>query len=472
MISPKGGVGKTTSAFVVGSLLADRLRLRVIAVDANPDFGTLAALAPTGCAASGRSRICSPTSSRSTPPPSCAATCPRCRAGCTCSARPADADGDGQARPRRLRRAARAAGHLLRARAARPRHRRRGPLAQFAIARADQVVLVTTPEWVTSSAGAGRARAPRARAHHRGVQQVPRPRPRRPARARAPAARAAPAPHASPSPTTTSWPRCSTPPPTSSTRSSAPAGWRSSGSASPWPSSSSDAGAARTPRLVAAEAHHRHRRADRDRTCRRGDRQRRVRRPPPTCSPRLERSEQLRARPDQRAANAWPPRSRGCAPNCGTATRRARTRTRANQRLRRRTASRARAGAREPQNELPSAADGDNQRAMGFFFKALAAIVTADAIDRHARSRPTATGTPTSPASRRPTATYPATPSLTPRPHGCGGTGIHSIPKDPDASGRAGDGRTRMPSVRPNRISGRWAETQDRGLGSPRRLHP
>jgi MinD-like ATPase involved in chromosome partitioning or flagellar assembly len=46
VISPKGGVGKTTSAFVLGSLLADRLRLRVIAVDANPDFGTLAALAP------------------------------------------------------------------------------------------------------------------------------------------------------------------------------------------------------------------------------------------------------------------------------------------------------------------------------------------------------------------------------------------------------------------------------------------
>ena len=46
VISPKGGVGKTTSAFVVGNLLADRLRLRAIAVDANPDFGTLAALAP------------------------------------------------------------------------------------------------------------------------------------------------------------------------------------------------------------------------------------------------------------------------------------------------------------------------------------------------------------------------------------------------------------------------------------------
>ncbi|MEJ7715432.1 MAG: AAA family ATPase [Thermoleophilaceae bacterium] len=46
MISPKGGVGKTTSSFVVGNLLSNHLRLRTIVVDANPDFGTLAALAP------------------------------------------------------------------------------------------------------------------------------------------------------------------------------------------------------------------------------------------------------------------------------------------------------------------------------------------------------------------------------------------------------------------------------------------
>lgn len=46
MISTKGGVGKTTSAFLVGSLLASHLRLRTIAVDANPGFGTLARLAP------------------------------------------------------------------------------------------------------------------------------------------------------------------------------------------------------------------------------------------------------------------------------------------------------------------------------------------------------------------------------------------------------------------------------------------
>jgi MinD-like ATPase involved in chromosome partitioning or flagellar assembly len=45
VVSPKGGVGKTTCAFALGNLIADRLRLRVVAVDANPDFGTLAMLA-------------------------------------------------------------------------------------------------------------------------------------------------------------------------------------------------------------------------------------------------------------------------------------------------------------------------------------------------------------------------------------------------------------------------------------------
>src|SRR5207247_3974918 len=33
--------GKTTSTFLVGNLLAGHLKLRVVAVDANPDFGTL-----------------------------------------------------------------------------------------------------------------------------------------------------------------------------------------------------------------------------------------------------------------------------------------------------------------------------------------------------------------------------------------------------------------------------------------------
>ena len=44
LISPKGGVGKTTSTFLTGNLLASHLKLRAIAVDANPDFGTLGRL--------------------------------------------------------------------------------------------------------------------------------------------------------------------------------------------------------------------------------------------------------------------------------------------------------------------------------------------------------------------------------------------------------------------------------------------
>jgi MinD-like ATPase involved in chromosome partitioning or flagellar assembly len=54
--SPKGGVGKTTCAFLVGDLLASHSRLRVVAVDASAGFGTLADLAPDH-AASGRSLL-------------------------------------------------------------------------------------------------------------------------------------------------------------------------------------------------------------------------------------------------------------------------------------------------------------------------------------------------------------------------------------------------------------------------------
>jgi len=46
VVSPKGGVGKTTCTFLLGNVLASYLRLRVLAVDANRDFGTLASLAP------------------------------------------------------------------------------------------------------------------------------------------------------------------------------------------------------------------------------------------------------------------------------------------------------------------------------------------------------------------------------------------------------------------------------------------
>jgi MinD-like ATPase involved in chromosome partitioning or flagellar assembly len=44
--SPKGGVGKTATAFLTGNILASHLKLRAIAVDGNPRFGTLGRLTP------------------------------------------------------------------------------------------------------------------------------------------------------------------------------------------------------------------------------------------------------------------------------------------------------------------------------------------------------------------------------------------------------------------------------------------
>ena len=45
-MSPTGGVGKTTCAFAASTILASHLKLRTIAVDVGPGFGTLAHLVP------------------------------------------------------------------------------------------------------------------------------------------------------------------------------------------------------------------------------------------------------------------------------------------------------------------------------------------------------------------------------------------------------------------------------------------
>ena len=152
VISPKGGVGKTTSAFVVGNLIADRLRLRAVAVDANPDFGTLAALAPErGRCERSLADLLSDIESIRTAAElrRYVSTLP---SGLHLLGAPSDAQVMARLGPD-------AYGELLTLLSmfyelvvldlgtgvA-------GPLAQFAIERADQVVLVTTPEWVTSTA--------------------------------------------------------------------------------------------------------------------------------------------------------------------------------------------------------------------------------------------------------------------------------------------------------------------------------
>jgi len=152
VISPKGGVGKTTSAFVIGSLLADRLRLRVIAVDANPDFGTLAALAPARLRCERSLADLLTDIERIETAAQLRSYVSALPSGLHVLGAPADAAVMAGLGPD-------AYGELLALLATFYElvlldlgTGVAGRLAQFAIGRADQVVLVTTPEWVTSSA--------------------------------------------------------------------------------------------------------------------------------------------------------------------------------------------------------------------------------------------------------------------------------------------------------------------------------
>lgn len=151
LISPKGGVGKTTSTYLVGHLLASHLKIRVVAVDANPDFGTLARLSPDD-RRSERSladllddadglRTAAELNPYVSRQPS----------GLHILGSPRDAELTASLGPDRY-------GELVAFLACFYEvvlldlgTGVAGPLASFAIERADQVVLVTTPEWVTTS---------------------------------------------------------------------------------------------------------------------------------------------------------------------------------------------------------------------------------------------------------------------------------------------------------------------------------
>jgi len=151
LISPKGGVGKTTTTFVTGNVLASHLRLRVVAVDANPDFGTLGRLAPEDRRSKWTLADLLDDAERLNTAAELSRYVSRLPSGLHVLAAPRDADLTASLGPRRY-------GELVALLAtfydvvlldlgtgvA-------GPLANFAIDRADQVVLVTTPEWVTSS---------------------------------------------------------------------------------------------------------------------------------------------------------------------------------------------------------------------------------------------------------------------------------------------------------------------------------
>src|SRR5207247_4806683 len=143
--------GKTTSTFLVGNLLAGHLKLRVVAVDANPDFGTLARLSPDRRRSEQSLADLLNDADRLKTAAELNAYVSRQATGLHLLGAPRDAELTASLGPDRY-------GELiaflscfyevvlldLGTGVA-------GPLAKFAIERADQAVLVTTPEWVTSS---------------------------------------------------------------------------------------------------------------------------------------------------------------------------------------------------------------------------------------------------------------------------------------------------------------------------------
>ena len=151
LISPKGGVGKTTTTFLAGNLLASHLKLRTIAVDANPDFGTLGRL-PGDRARSQRSLVelladadGLATAAELRPYVS------RFPSGLHLLAAPEDARLTASFGPDRYGELAAFLSCFYETVLLDLGTGVAGPLARFAIERADQVVLVTTPDWITAS---------------------------------------------------------------------------------------------------------------------------------------------------------------------------------------------------------------------------------------------------------------------------------------------------------------------------------
>ncbi len=151
VLSPKGGVGKTTCAFVLGNLLASHVRLRTVVVDANPDHGTLGLLAPDGLrsertlaeAIGDLDRISSAAELRPY-----VSVLP---SGAHLLGAPADPRVMKQMTPELYGQLTVFLGRFYEAVLLDLGTGLTAPLAEFAVERADQTVVVTTPEWVTSS---------------------------------------------------------------------------------------------------------------------------------------------------------------------------------------------------------------------------------------------------------------------------------------------------------------------------------
>lgn len=147
--SPKGGVGKTTCTLLAGDVLCELVRLRCVAVDANPDYGTLGSLAADerrserslADVLSELDRLDAAAALRPfvSPLPS----------GLHLLAAPAEARAMAELGAEDYRRLTDALTRFYDVVLLDLGTGLTDPLARFALERADQAVLVATPEWVT-----------------------------------------------------------------------------------------------------------------------------------------------------------------------------------------------------------------------------------------------------------------------------------------------------------------------------------
>jgi MinD-like ATPase involved in chromosome partitioning or flagellar assembly len=150
VVSPKGGVGKTTCTFVVGNLLAEALNLRVVAVDANRDFGTLASLAPDASRSDRSLADLLPHVDRIDSVSDVFAYVSQLRSGLHVLAAPEQAEVMAAMTPEAYGDLLDLLGRFYEVVLLDLGTGIVDPLAQFGIRRADQALLVTTPEYVTA----------------------------------------------------------------------------------------------------------------------------------------------------------------------------------------------------------------------------------------------------------------------------------------------------------------------------------
>ena len=158
VISPKGGVGKTTISFVLGNLLAEQLRMRVVALDANPDFGTLAALAPDEHRSTRSLADLLADSTQIESPAELHPYVARLPTGLHLLGAPAHAEVMAQMTPGLYSRLLDFLERFYEVVILDLGTGITDPLAQFAVDRADQTVVITTPEWVTAAGVLGALR--------------------------------------------------------------------------------------------------------------------------------------------------------------------------------------------------------------------------------------------------------------------------------------------------------------------------